>query len=88
MNNKLLAEGMLLGMSSLGMTIDKWEGNVLYISVPKDTTDYITESEKLAGKKLADRIQTKLRDMGCKDLRIMFRIRDEVWTKEKRENVL
>lgn len=63
MNNDLLAQGILLGMSSFGIVIEKWEGNTLYISVPKDTTDYRDESEKLAGKKLADRVQTKLRDL-------------------------
>ena len=88
MDNRLLAEGMLLGMSSLGMEIVKWEGNIMYISVPKDTTDYRDESERLAGKKLADRIQTKLRDLGCIELRIKYQIRDEIWTREKRERIL
>ena len=88
MNNRLLAEGMLLGMSSFGMVIDKWEENIMYISVPKDSTDYGPAGEALAGKKLADRIQTKLRDLGCKDLRIKYKIRDEIWTKEKRESIL
>ena len=89
MNNRLLAEGMLLGMSSFGMIIDKWEENIMYISVPKDSTDYGPGGETpLAGKKLADRIQTKLRDLGCKDLKIKYRLRDEVWTKEKREQIL
>ena len=88
MDNRLLAEGMLLGMSSFGMVIDKWEDNTMYISVPKDTTDISQLGEALAGKKLADRIQTKLRDLGCKDLKIKYRIRDEIWTKEKRERIL
>ena len=88
MNNRLLAEGMLLGMSSFGMVIDKWEDNIMYISVPKESTDYGPTGEILAGKKLADRIQTKLRDLGCKELRIKYKIRDEVWTKEKRESIL
>jgi hypothetical protein len=88
MNSRLLAEGMLLGMSSFGMVIDKWEDNIMYISVPKDSTDYGPTGEALAGKKLADRIQTKLRDLGCKDLRIKYKIRDEIWTKEKRESIL
>lgn len=88
MNNDLLAQGILLGMSSFGIVLEKWEGNTLYISVPKDTTDYRDESEKLAGKKLADRVQTKLRDLGCRDLRIKFRLRDEIWTEEKRKSIL
>ena len=88
MDNRLLAEGMLLGMSSFGMEIDKWEENTMYISVPKDTTDISPLGEALAGKKLADRIQTKMRDLGAKDLRIKYRIRDEIWTKEKREQIL
>ena len=88
MNNDLLAQGILLGMSSFGILIDKWEGNTLYISVPKDTTDDRDELEKLAGKKLADRVQTKLRDLGCKNLKIKFRLRDEIWTEEKRKSIL
>lgn len=88
MNNDLLAQGILLGMSSFGIVLEKWEGNTLYISVPKDTTDYREESEKLAGKKLADRVQTKLRDLGCRDIRIKFRLRDEIWTEEKRKSIL
>ena len=88
MDNRLLAEGMLLGMSSFGMVIDKWEGNIMYISVPKDTTDISQLGEALAGKKLADRIQTKMRDLGCKDLQIKYRIRDEIWTKEKRDRII
>ena len=88
MDNRLLAEGMLLGMSSFGMIIDKWESDIMYISVPRDSTDYGPTGEVLAGKKLADRLQTKLRDLGCKNLRIKYRIRDEVWTKEKRDKVI
>lgn len=88
MSNDLLAQGILLGMSSFGIVLEKWEGNTLYISVPKDTTDYRDESEKLAGKKLADRVQTKLRDLGCRDIRIKFKLRDEIWTEEKRKSIL
>lgn len=88
MDNRLLAEGMLLGMSSFGMVIDKWENNIMYISVPKESTDYGPTGEALAGKKLADRIQTKLRDLGCSDIKIKYRIRDEIWTKEKRNQIL
>jgi hypothetical protein len=79
---------MLLGMSSFGMVIDKWEDNIMYISVPKESTDYGPTGEVLVGKKLADRIQTKLRDLGAQDLKIKYRIRDEVWSKEKTNRVL
>jgi hypothetical protein len=90
MDNRLLAQGMLLGLESFGLEIDKWEDNIMYISVPKDTTDFRPDDngEALAGKKLADRVQTKFRDMGCKDLKIKYRVRDEVWSKEKTNRVL
>jgi hypothetical protein len=90
MDNRLLAQGMLLGLESFGLEIDKWEDNIMYISVPKDTTDFGPDNngEAIAGKKLADRVQTKFRDMGCKDLKIKYRIRDEVWSKEKTNRVL
>lgn len=88
MDNGLLAQGILLGLSSFGMVIDKWEGNIMYIAVPKDTTDFDSNKEPLAGKKLADRIQTRLRDLGCKNLKIKYRIRDEIWTKEKSDCII
>ena len=88
MDNRLLAEGMLLGMSSFGMVIEKWEDDIMYISVPRDSTDYGPAGEILAGKKLADRIFTKLRDLGCSTIQIKYKIRDEVWTKEKRERII
>jgi hypothetical protein len=85
MDNRLLAKGMLLGMSSLGIEIDKWEDqNLIYISVPKDTA----EREGLAGKKLADRLQTKIREMGCENFKVKYRLRDEVWSKEKADKIL
>lgn len=88
MDNRLLAEGMLLGMSSFGMVIEKWEGDTMYISVPRNSTDYGPTGEVLAGKKLADRIFTKLRDLGCSTIKIKYQIRDEVWTKEKRDRII
>ena len=87
MDNRLLAEGMLLGMSSFGMEIIKWDNDTMYISVPRFSTDYGPDGETLAGKKLADRIYTKLNDLGC-NLKIKYQIRDETWTKEKRERIL
>lgn len=88
MDNRLLAEGMLLGMSSFGVIINKWDENTIYISVPKDTT-YLSElGEALAGKKLADRLQTRFRDLGCGDLKIKYQIRDEIWSKEKTDRIL
>ena len=88
MNNVSLAKGMLLAMKSLGVIVDKWddtsEGTDLYISVPKTSTD----KGQLAGKQLADRLMTKFRDMGASDIKVKFRIRDEVWTKEKSEAIM
>lgn len=85
MNNELMAKGMLLGMSSLGIVVDRLEENVLYISVPKDTTD---SRHALAGKALAKRLQTKMRELGYKDLVVKYKIRNEVWTKEKSDFIL
>jgi hypothetical protein len=48
MNNRLLAEGMLLGMGSFGMVIEKWEDDIMYISVPRESTDYGPTGEVLA----------------------------------------
>jgi hypothetical protein len=81
-------EGIFLGISSLGVVFDKWEEDVIYISVPKTSTDFGPDGQQpLAGKALADRLQTRFRDMGAYNLKVKYRIRDEVWTKEKREKI-
>lgn len=81
-------EGIFLGISSLGVVFDNWEEDVIYISVPKASTDFGPDGQQpLAGKALADRLQTRFRDMGAANLKVKYRIRDEVWTKEKREKI-
>lgn len=88
MNNELLAKGMMIAFRGLGIQIEDWVDTTttttIYISVPKETTDTGPTGVALAGKALADRLLTKMRDMGANNLAIKFRIRDEVWTKEKR----
>lgn len=89
MNNTLMAKGMVLAFRSMGIEIEDWvdtyDGTTIYISVPKETIDTASAGVNLAGKPLADRLKTKMRDMGCKNFDVKFRIRNEVWTKEKRE---
>lgn len=88
MNNELMAKGMMIAFRGLGIQIedcvDTDTSTTLYISVPKETTDTMPNGINLAGKSLADRMLTKLREMGVENLQIKFKIRDEVWTKEKR----
>lgn len=88
MNSGFLIEGILLGMSSFGMVIDKWENDILYISVPKDTTDCRPNGEALAGKKLAAKIQADFTNICDKDIKVKYKIRDETWTKEKADKIL
>jgi hypothetical protein len=89
MNNELFAEGILLGISSFGVVFDKWEENTLYISVPAYSTDFQPDGQvPLAGKALADRLQTKFRDMGATNLKIKYRIRNETWTSEDRKRII
>ena len=88
MNNELMAKGMMIAFRGLGVEIENWidtpEGiPVIYISVPNESTDTGPNWVTLAGKKLADRIFTKLNEMGA-ICQVKFKIRDEVWTKEKR----
>ena len=89
MNNELLAKGMVLGMRSLGIEIDDWQdtydSTTVWISVPRETID---PKHNLAGKALADRLMTKFRDMGCKNFKVKYRIRDEVWTEEKSKTAM
>ena len=88
MNNELLAKGMLIAFRGLGIQIEDWVDTAttttIYISVPKETPDTGPTGVALAGKALADRLLTKMRDMGANNLAIKFKIRDEVWTREKR----
>ena len=88
MNNELMAKGMVIAFRGLGIEIENWVDQpngepIIYISVPKESTDVGPSGVPLAGKKLADRIFTKMYDMGAK-CQIKFKIRDEVWTKDKR----
>lgn len=88
MNNELMAKVIMTTFRGLGIQIEDWAdtptSTTIYISVPKETTDTRPTGVKLAGKALADRMLTAMRDMGANNLVIKFRIRDEVWTKEKR----
>lgn len=89
MNNTVLAKGMVIAFRGMGIEIDDWVDNsdgscTIFISVPKESSDIGPDGLSLAGKRLADRIFTKMREIGANNLNIKFRIRDEVWTKEKR----
>lgn len=85
MNNELLAKGMVLGIRSMGVEIDNWEDSydstTVWISVPREAE--CARGINLAGKALADRLMTKMREMGAKNFKVKYRIRDEVWTREK-----
>ena len=88
MRSDLMAQGMVIAFRGLGIQIENWVDTpsgepIIYISVPKETTDIGPDGLGLAGKKLADRIFTKLHEMGA-NAQIKYKIRDEVWTKEKR----
>jgi hypothetical protein len=90
MDKELMAKGMALGMKSMGIFIEDWqdtpESTTVWISVPKESTDAVPGLEPLAGKKLADRFRTKMQELIGNNFIFYtkFRIRDEVWTKEKR----
>lgn len=88
MNNEAMAKGMIIAFRGLGIQIEDWvdtpAGTTIYISVPKATTDTGPSGVNLAGKALADKVLTLMRDMGAENLQIKFKNRDEVWTREKR----
>lgn len=88
MRSDLMAQGMVIAFRGLGIQIENWVDTpsgepIIYISVPKESTDIGPDGTALAGKKLADRIFTKLAEMSSK-AQIKYKIRDEIWTKEKR----
>ncbi len=87
MNNSLMAKGMIIAFRGLGIQIENWiddpNGPIIYISVPKESIDNGPDGISLAGKQLADRVFTKMNEIGA-HCQIKFKIRDEIWTKEKR----
>lgn len=89
MNNTVLAKGMVIAFRGMGIEIDDWVDNsdgscTIFISVPKESNGIGPDGLSLAGKRLADRMFTKMCEISANNVNIKFRIRDEVWTKEKR----
>lgn len=91
MMNSLMAKGIVLGMASMGVIIDKLEnddnGIILYFSVPKTSTHINAKGEQMAGKVLARRIKETLSELGFKFSICKFKIRDEDWNKSKEQEV-
>lgn len=92
MDNRLMAKGILLGMKSMGVIIDKLEedvnGVILYFSVPKTSTHVNSKGEQMAGKVLARRIKETLSEMGFKFSICKFKIRNEDWDDFKKQQVI
>ena len=88
----MMGQGMYLAWRGLGVEIDNvkesTEELVLYISVPKDTVasnNTFSTGEKMAGAFLAKRIKKTMTAMGVKRLTVKYRVRDEIWTDDKRK---
>ena len=92
MNNGMIGQAMYLTWLSLGVEIDNikesTEELVLYISVPKDTVaahSISSTGDKMAGAYLAKRVKKTMTDMGVKRLTVKYKVRDEIWTEDKRK---
>lgn len=77
--------GFVLGLSSFGIVIEKWDddSNVVYISVPETSDEIDAKGNEMAGMYLAKREKEVLSSMGV-PLQLKARIREgDHWTKEK-----
>lgn len=91
MSSSLMSKGICIAWAGLGVIIDNLieNGNkiTMYISVPKDTVasqSISAEGKKMCGQYLANRLRATLNEMTGVENVVMFKIRDETWTDEKR----
>lgn len=93
MGNKLMAKGIYLALRGLGVRINDMQENeyeiILYISVPQDTVaanSVSANGEKMAGAHLAKTLKEKMSHfVSDKRLVVKYKIRNEIWTDEKRK---
>lgn len=92
MNVDLMGSAMYITWCGLGVEIcsikESTDALVLYISVPKDSTDLRanhSSGNKMVGSFLAKRLKETLVEMGVKRLSVKYKIRDEVWNADKRQ---
>lgn len=71
---------LLLAISAFGMKVEYIENNVLYISVPKKSSVH-DDGEEVSGEYLAKR-SVKVFAMLDKNIKVLYRIRDDEWTEE------
>ena len=85
---KMLGETMLITWAGFGLFITKTdetqENLTIYISVPRTSYERNAYNEEMSGRFLAKRFKEAMNDMGLKRLTVKYKIRDEIWTKEKR----
>ena len=91
MSSSLMSKGICIAWAGLGVVIDNIieNGNkiTMYISVPKDTIaaqSISATGNKMCGPYLANRLRTTLNEITGVENVVMFKIRDEIWTDEKR----
>jgi hypothetical protein len=83
--------GIYIGLRSMGVVLEDTkfvDGKfTVYITVPSDTYHVSATGEKMAGAYLAKRVQETLDNMKVPAV-VKYKMRDEVWTKEKSEMAL
>lgn len=91
MNNNLMTKGIVLGLRSLGVQIDKLtedeNGMILYFSVPKTSHSRNVHGQEMAGNVLAKRVKETLTMIGVTFSICKYKIRDEDWTIEKENEI-
>lgn len=88
MNNNVIGEAMYITWCGFGIIIDNiietYDSLTIYISVPKTSNHIDANDNEMSGAFLAKRIKQTLTEMGVKRLTVKYKIRDEVWSEEKR----
>ena len=84
-----LGEAVLISLAGVGLTFDKvdetQESLTMYISVPSSSYHVDARGREMSGDYLAKRVKQTMVEMGVKRLTVKYRIRNEHWTKEKKE---
>lgn len=88
--NKDVARVINAVLCSFGVEFEKYPTSsferqyIYHISVPESSEINNSNGEEMCGETLAKAVNKTLSDMSSKECKVKFRVRDEHWTKELR----
>ena len=94
MNNELLIKGLLIGFASFGIHIvdikinDDSKEAVICVTAPKEYTYTNSLGEIFTPENTVKKVKECLSSSYSYKIRMLYKMRDEVWTEEKRDEVL